>query len=52
MKYNILIAGIALLTMNTCARYGGGEGRFGHEAHIDWCRDNDDDECYCNKINM
>lgn len=57
MKHNILIVGIALLFMTSYARHCNSEGRYGasdrdEENNIDWCHDHDDDQCYCNKINL
>ena len=50
---SILVATAAATSLASEYRgeYGlNGEHSFEH--HIDWCRDNSDDECLCNKINL
>lgn len=43
MKYNLLLLGIMLLCRSSSAGYDDYGGHWGRDAHIDWCRDDDDD---------
>ena len=50
LALSLLVVGVASSSLGSQSINGFGDHH--HEHHIDWCANDNDDECYCNKITL